>query len=340
MFLARKRKSKRLCKIKMPEVLSTENIAKAVSQIIGLHQNGADLMIKVWWRTKGKEALLPGDEQEWTGFVHKVQGGTLYLEFIECPERYTEIPRDDIDYCSIVEKMRDVTMHSNPIIKPAPVPTQIASQQIEHVNPQLSQKRARDDEECSDTPYVRLGTVMGGFKVPASPGRFSPFYPSYWVAKMFSGISSSATTSEWKNELADWLASREHEFRSFAAKTELDDVKSAFGGWLSLVEVLLRDKKYSVEDLPDACWKLGHQTMESLLKIIIFSKKGIEGTTILRSKLDSMHAKSKVEYASVYDQVMSIKVAASGTPPSSGPTKYTQHSRGRGGGGSFRGRKN
>ena len=195
----------------MPELLSTENIKDAVTQIIGLHQHGANLLVKVVWRTKGRDALLPGDEQEWTGFVHKVLGGVLYLEFVEAPERYTEIPRDDLDYFKIVAKIRDnATMQSTPISPEAPRTTD--GRQIAITN--TKRPRINDDfvEAPSGEEKMQSFAVVGGvagFKIPKHLLSHSVLYPEPYVLRLVSGGSAAGVTNEWKVELQEWLNVRD-----------------------------------------------------------------------------------------------------------------------------------
>ena len=229
---------------------------------------------------------------EWHATVHKVEGTKLYLEYAERAGEYTEIPRPNIEYCRI-------SCRCDPLISGTPI---AEAQNV---------KRPRDDDNYQggeqSMPFTPIGTAVGGFTIPSNAGHFAIFYPSIWLSKLMAGSPGAMVVSEWKNDVVEWMRTRELDPRSTAAKSELDACREHVSDFFKVAEVLLAEKKYSIELIPDSMWRMGHHLMESLLKVVFYAKKGPEGVATLRMKLDSMWAKSKIDYATLYEQVISFK---------------------------------
>ena len=281
--------------------LQDDVVARNIAQIVALHNQGVLVRLRVSWRTAARDALEASDVFDWQATIHKVEGVRLFVEYVERAGEYIEIPRVNIEYSRI-------TCRCDPVISGTP----IVAEAVRVANV----KRPRDDTseflelwEAGDhsTPFSRIGSALGGFKIPTTAGQFAIFYPSVWLCKMVAGTAAAIVVSEWKNDVAEWMRSRELDPRSMAAKSELDACREHVADFFKVCEVLLADRKYSLESLPDSLWRMGHHLMESLLKVVVFAKKGPEGVGTLRMKLDSMWAKSKVDYATLFEQIVSIK---------------------------------
>ena len=171
-------------------------------------------------------------------------------------------------------------------------------------------KRNRVEETGSfaandEGPFSRLGSL----NVPLNPGRFAWAYPHVYACKL-GGSSLGAVLTEWKNDLGEFISARDLQLRSSAARSELEGAKQLFTDHLALLEVLLRENKFSLDSLPDVFWRLAHHISEAILKVLTFAMKGPEGVELLRSKVDSAWAKSKLDYASIFEAVSQLKTTA------------------------------
>ena len=295
-------------------ILQAAAVAACVHQIVTLHNQGAILTILVTWRMKGRESLLPGDVQDWSGVVHRTEGTKLYVEFVETPGQCAEIPQQDVDYIRISCKMQAV------------MPTMMIQEEA------VSSKRPRDEYdsvrnfmvEAADfanlQSFVRVGSSTTGFRIPTTTSRFAPFYPSLYVCKMVAGSPKSVVFGEWRSDLQEWMGTRDVIPRVYVAKCEMELARTLFDDWLTMTDILLSTKKYCFDDLPDQHWKAAHHIVELVLKICVFASKGQDGLEVMRTKLDTMWSKSKVDYSVVVEAVTAIKRHGQTFP--NGPSQF------------------